>query len=299
MKSEKLTFGPGSFDRISLWSPEVSAEGTVFVLHGLTEYIGRYEELARFFTGRGWALAGFDIPGHGDALLTVDGAPHRAYCGGEGSWRDITGMLDRALTFMKQRDPEQPLVLLGFSLGSFLARAWVIERRSPLPISKLLLLGTGSQRAWMLYPVRALVRRECSRMGEYDSSPLIQELAFGSYNRRIKNTVSPYSWLLRDPQALAEYEKDPKLSRVITGGLFRELLSCMIFVAREEKTGGCTVPVAFLSGEEDPVGEMGKGVRRAAAGFPGAQVILVPGRHDILHDAGREIVFEKLWELLV
>lgn len=298
MKSENLLFAPGPFDKMTRWAPESPALGTVFVLHGLTEYIGRYKEFARFMTGRGWAVAGFDIPGHGNALLTADGLPRRGYCGGEGSWQDICDMLGRALSFIKSEAPDRPLALLGFSLGSFLARAWLIRQADPLPVDRLLLLGTGEQNPMVLRGVRSVIRRECRRHGEYNSSPLVQSIAFGSYNRRIKNAVSPYAWLLSDPEALASYEKDPLICRDITGGLFRELLSCMIYVSQNEKSRTCPVPVAFLSGEEDPVGDGGKGVRRAAAKFPGAPVIFVPGRHDILHDAGRETVFRQLAELL-
>lgn len=298
MKSESLFFGSGPFDKMTRWAPESPALGTVFVLHGLTEYIGRYEELARFMTERGWAVAGFDIPGHGNALLTAEGLPRRGYCGGEGSWQDICDMLGRALNRIKTDAPDQPLALLGFSLGSFLARAWLIRQADPLPVDRLLLLGTGEQNPMVLRGVRSVIRRECRRHGEYNSSPLVQSIAFGSYNRRIKNAVSPYAWLLSDPEALASYEKDPLICRDITGGLFRELLSCMIYVSQNEKSRTCPVPVAFLSGDEDPVGEGGKGVRRAAVKFPGAPVILVPGRHDILHDAGREAVFRQLAELL-
>ena len=91
MKVKTLSFGSGSFDKITLWSPENPTSGTIFILHGLTEYIGRYEDFARFMTDRGWAVAGFNIPGHGDAVLTVDGEPRRAYCGGEGSWQPVAG----------------------------------------------------------------------------------------------------------------------------------------------------------------------------------------------------------------
>ena len=72
----------------------------------------------------------------------------------------------------------------------------------------------------------------------------------------------------------------------------------MLFVRTREARRPCVVPTAFLSGAEDPVGENGKGVRRAAEKFPGASVTLVPGRHDILHDKGREAVFEIIRQFL-
>lgn len=299
MKVKTLSFGSGPFDKITLWSPENPTSGTIFILHGLTEYIGRYEDFARFMTDRGWAVAGFNIPGHGDAVLTVDGEPRRAYCGGEGSWQTVVDMLDRALRYIKSKEPQLPLALLGFSLGSFLSRAWLIQQKDTLPIDRLLLLGTGDQGAGILRMVRGIVRLECRRYGEYSSTPLVQNLAFGSYNRHIRNAASPYAWLLKDSAALADYEQDRQVCRTITGGLFRELLSCMIYVNRMEKALPCKVPTFFISGIEDPVGEMGKGVYRAAAKFPGAPVILVPGRHDILHDAGCNVVFERIVSLLV
>mgnify|MGYP003363193727 CR=1 FL=1 len=296
MQTKQLTFGDGPLDTMKVWAPDSLKEmrGTLFIVHGLTESIERYKDLARYMTAHGWTIAGFNVPGHGDSFLTVDGIPRPAYCGGEGSWQTVVDMLDRALHRVKSEIPEHPVVLLGFSLGSFLARAWLVQQQGPLPIDRLFLLGTGEQPTWILQMVRGIIRRECRHHGEYNSTPLVQNIAFGSYNRRIKHASSPYAWLLTDPAALAAYEQDKNVCKTITGGLFRELLSCMIYVNTHETTHPCVVPTVFLSGREDPVGENGKGVRRAAAKFPGASVLLVPGRHDILHDAGCEAVFKLI-----
>lgn len=296
MKTEQVPFGPGPFDTMTIWRPETPAAGTLFVVHGLTEHIGRYQALARYMTARGWAVAGFNLPGHGGAFLTVDGKPRPGYCGGEGSWQNAVTMLEKALRRVRAEVPNRPVVLLGFSLGSFVVRAWLAAQTGPLPIDRLVLVGTGDQPAWVLRLVRAIIRRECRREGDYRSTPRVQAIAFGNYNRQIKRAASPYAWLLTDPGALAVYERDALVCKKITGGLFRELLSCMIYVRRREKTHPCAVPTAFLSGADDPVGERGRGVRRAAARFPGATVTLVPGRHDILHDGGQQTVFELLWQ---
>lgn len=298
MKKEEISFGPGPLDTLTVWSPAEPPAGVLFVVHGLTEYIGRYAGLARFLTVRGWAVAGFNIPGHGGAFLTVDGKPRPGYCGGEGSWRTVVDMLDRALRRVRADAPGCPVVLLGFSLGSFLARAWLAGQPDPLPIDRLVLVGTGDQPAWILWPVRQIIRGECRRSGEAVSTPRVQQIAFGSYNRQLRQAASPYAWLLADPGALALYERDDQICKAITGGLFRELLSCMIYLRFHERRRPCAVPTWFLSGADDPVGERGRGVRRAAKKFPGAAVTLVPGRHDILHDQGRELVLDLLWDWL-
>lgn len=296
MTTEQVPFGPDSLDTMTLWRPEGPAAGTLFVVHGLTEHIGRYQSLARYMTARGWAVAGFNIPGHGGAFLTVEGKPRPAYCGGEGSWHRMVTMLEQALRRVRAEVPNRPVVLLGFSLGSFVVRAWLAEQKGPLIIDRLVLAGTGEQPAWVLGLVRGVIRRECRRSGDYQTTRRVQDIAFGNYNRQIKKAASPYAWLLTDPGALAVYERDTLVCKKITGGLFRELLSCMIYVRTREKPRPDGLPALFLSGADDPVGERGRGVRRAAAKFPGAQVTLVPGRHDILHDAGQQTVFEILWQ---
>lgn len=300
MTKQTLFFGAEGSDKLTLWEPRTPADtaGVIVVAHGLTECAARYEEFAQYMTGRGWAVAGFDIPGHGEALLTADGAPRPAWCGGEGSWQTAVDKLDRAVRRVRQARPRATVALLGFSLGSFLARAWLVQQTGPLPVDRLVLAGTGDQPAWVLRPVRSVIRGQCRRHGEYNSTPLVQSIAFGSYNRRIRGAASPYAWLLRDPAALAAYERDPHVCKEITGGLFRELLSCMIYVSTHETPRPCALPTLFVSGDEDPVGDGGKGVGRAARKFPGAAVRLVPGRHDILHDAGREAVFDVILDWL-
>ena len=286
---------------LSLWQPDQAAAGVILLIHGLTEHIGRYEKFARFMTARGLAVAGFDLPGHGKAILEVDGMPRPGYFGPEGSWKSAVKLLDSALEEIKQLLPGCPVYLLGFSLGSFLARAWLVEKeqgKEPLPIRGLLLVGTGDQGAGVLGVVRALIRRECRRHGEYNTTPLVQSLAVENYNRYFRAEHSSSAWLLADPDARREYEQDPLCCRTISAGLFRELLSCMIFVAKQETPHQRPVPVSFLSGAQDPVGEQGKGVRRAAARFWGAEVIFVPGRHDILHDVQAEEAFKTIYKVL-
>ena len=300
MKKSQLALGAEPLEVMTLWEPEAPSQsaGTLLVVHGLTEHIGRYEEFARAMTCRGWRVAGFNLPGHGGFCLTAHGAPRPGWCGGEGSWKALAERVDRALRRLGERFPGQPMALLGFSLGSFLVRAWLIDQGERPPIDRLLLLGTGDQPAWILRLVRGIVRGQCRRYGEYNSTPLVQKIAFGSYNRQIKGARSPYAWLLADPEALEEYQRDPLICSSITGGLFRELLSCMIYVRTHETPRLCPAPTLFLSGKEDPVGEMGKGVVRAAAKFTGSQVILVPGRHDILHDGGRREVYALILKTL-
>ncbi len=284
MRQER-SFGGSRFDRMAYW-PCQNPRATVLLIHGLTEYAGRYENMAACLNAQSIELAAFDIPGHGSALLTVEGAPRPGYCGGEGSWQLAVDMIDRAVFSLHSRAPGRPLILVGFSLGSFLARAWLLQHPAG-PIDRLVLVGTGQQPVWLLKAIRGIVRGECKRHGAWNSTPLIQNLAFGSYNRQIKNARSPYAWLLADPEAQQAYEADAQICKAISGGLFRELLSCMIYTA-QELPRPYPFPVSFLSGEEDPVGDRKKGVRRAAKKFPGASVEFFPGRHDILHDAGWE-----------
>ncbi len=88
-------------------------------------------------------------------------------------------------------------------------------------------------------------------------------------------------------------------------GLFRELLCGMLAAGSKESIEKIPkkLPVLFLSGNDDPVGEMGKGVERLMNAYKEAQINDVsvnfyPGRHDILHEACQDHVIGDIVEWL-
>ncbi|MEG1682868.1 MAG: alpha/beta hydrolase, partial [Oscillospiraceae bacterium] len=276
-----------------LWLPEGTPRAILQISHGVSEYIGRYERLAQVLTAQGFLVAGHDHLGHG--LSVADGGA-RLYFGEAGSWDTVTDDLYRLHNLLRRDNPGIPFFLLGHSMGSFLARTYLI--RYPGTVDAAVLMGTGQMPAPLVTAGLAVARMEGRRLGWEQSSALIDRLAFGAYNKQFAPNRTAFDWLSVNPDNVDAYIADPLCGGSASAGLFREMLGGIRFITDGDnlkKMNGNT-PILFLSGEDDPVGDGGKGVRRAChsfrkAGVRSAEMKLYPGlRHELLNEACHETV---------
>ncbi len=272
------------------WLPETGEPKAVLQLcHGMTEYIDRYDAIADFFTAQGYAVIGHDQLGHGKSR-----GEHPMYFGAEGSWdflvKDALACKE-AFTFSGKVH-----IMLGFSLGSFVVRDCMI--RYPSSMNGAVLIGTGFQPPALLKGIRLIAKREGKKHGDENPTPLIRSLTFDNYNKKFAPVQTKFDWLLADEAAAAAYEKDPNRGDDCSAGMFRELLSGMIFTGTAENIHKINhdLPILLLSGKDDPVGDFGKGVQKLAStlqkdGCQNVSMQLFDGRHDILREkCGEEVL---------
>lgn len=280
------------------WLPEETPRAVLQISHGVAEYILRYEPLAEYLTARGIAAAGHDHLGHGGSVAP-GGA--RLYFGPKGSWNWVVDDIYTRYGLLKKRFPDIPLFLLGHSMGSFLARTYLI--RYPGTVDGAILMGTGQMSPALISGGRAVAALERRKVGEDQCSPLVDKLAFGAYNKRFAPNRTGFDWLSLDTENVDRYIADPLCGGSASIGLFREMLGGLRFISRPEnlKKMNANTPVLFISGGMDPVGDCGKGVQRACRSFQRAgardvSIRLYPElRHEILNEACREDIFRDLY----
>ena len=285
----------------AVWTPEGGIKAVLQISHGVGEYILRYDPFARFLAERGFAVVGNDHLGHGKSV--AEGAP-RLYFGPEGSWNRVVDDLYQCRCLMGRQFPGVPYFLLGHSMGSFLARTYLI--RYPGTMDAAVIMGTGQMPDALLRSARILTAAECRKVGEDQVSPLVDRLAFGAYNKRFAPNRTPSDWLSLSEANVDAYLADTLCGGTATVGLFREMLWGLAFIRRMEnlKKMNLNTPILFVSGEMDPVGDFGKGVRRAVRSFQQAGVRdvslrLYPElRHEILNEDCREAVFRDIYQWL-
>lgn len=284
------------------WLPEGAIRAVLQISHGVAEYILRYEPLAAYLTARGFAVVGHDHLGHGASV--AEGAP-RLYFGPPGSWDLVVEDLYTCRRHCARRFPGVPLFLLGHSMGSFLVRTYLI--RHPGTVDGAILMGTGHMRPGFLAVGKAFAAHEIRRLGAERPSSAVAWLSFGAYNRTFAPNRTAFDWISANAANVDAYVADPLCGGNPTMGLFREMLRGLSFISRFEhlKRMDPATPVIFLSGSMDPVGEFGRGVRRAfrafqKAGVRDAAMKLYPGlRHEILNEADRERIFGDLFQWMV
>lgn len=268
--------------------PEGPVVGTVQIAHGISEYIGRYDGFMELLAGQGFAVYGNDHLGHGKSVTNG----RYGYIGDQQGWDLLLGDLLQLHGLIVQTHPGVPHFLFGHSMGSFLARSFLIRQGELL--DGCILCGTGHPPTVQLLGARALARVELLRRGPGQSSPLLDAVMNRQYNGGYANPRTDYDWISSDPERVDEYMADPLCGQPATVGLMQQVLDGMWEITRPKKIQNIPkdLPMLFIAGAEDPVGELGAGVRRAyeaflQAGMEDVSIRLYPGlRHELLLEPG-------------
>ena len=279
------------------WRPEGSARAVLQLSHGVDEHILRYDAFARFLNDQGILVVGNDHLGHGRSVK--DEADFLWFSEKDG-WTQVVDDLHQVYIKIKSENPELPYFLLGHSMGSFLARSYLI--RYPGGLTGAILSGTNQMPEPMRLAGRVLARADVRKNGTRHRSKRINALAFGAYNKQFAPNRTSADWLSRDEKAVDKHIADPLCNRDITSGLFYEMLGGLGFIKEPEnlKKMDLSMPVLFFAGDQDPVGRQGKGVRQAyrsflKAGCKDVSLKLYPGgRHEMLNETNRAEVYRDL-----
>lgn len=283
------------------WRPEGEPTAVLQIAHGVAEYALRYEPFARFLTARGFLVVANDHLGHGQSV--AEGAA-RLYFGGKGSWKYVVDDMYALRSLTGEKYPDLPYYLVGHSMGSFLSRTYLI--RYPGTLDGAILMGTGQNPDALIVGGKALASALAKKVGRENASDVVEKLAFGTYNKAFAPNRTGYDWLSVSEENVDRYIADPLCGGMASTGLFLELLDGMAFIKKRAnlKSMNADTPVLFISGDRDPVGNMGKGVRAAYesflhAGVRDAELKLYPGlRHEILNEDCREAVYADLLDWL-
>lgn len=273
------------------WIPEQKIRAILQISHGVTEHIDRYNELAEYLTDKGILVVGNDHLGHGKSL------GKKMYFGPCGSWKYIIEDMKTCKALIEKEYSSIPYFILGFSLGSFALRTYLIDYQEPL--AGAIIVGTGYNSPLEIALARFIVQSEEKKYGDEVSTAKIKELTFGTYNKLFKNAKTDYDWLSLSDKNLNEYTIDPLRGEAMSVGLFRELLNGMSYTGNFKNIQKMNkkTPILFLSGDNDPVGKQTKGVNKVVNLFEKnmMQEISVKFykdlRHDVLHEDIKEDIY--------
>ncbi|NHA69935.1 alpha/beta hydrolase [Phycicoccus flavus] len=274
------------------WLPDGEGKGVVVLAHGMAEHSARYARLAEALTGAGYAVYAPDHRGHG---RTADEKDH-GYLADSGGWDAVVGDLRQVSDFARSEHPGLPVFLLGHSMGSFLARAFVIGGSETL--TGLVLSGSAGDPGVLGRVGAGIAATEARLRGRRHVSPLMDRLTFGQYNAAFKPNRTDFDWLSRDDAEVDAYVADPLCGNTFTSGFFSDLLGGLLAINDPAQVAGVrkTLPVLLVAGDQDPVGDGGKGPRTVArqyreAGLTDVTCTLYPGaRHEIFNETNRDEV---------
>ena len=280
-----------------MWSPEGEPRGVVQIVHGVAEHIGRYHDFAAFLTEHGFVAVGDDHLGHG---LSVNNESEIGWFAEKDGWELIVKDEKTLRDMMHEKYPGVPLILLGHSMGSFMARTYI--GYYPDDFDLCILSGTGHTPGVVCRVGRMLARREIRRHGSKYRSATLQNMAFGSYLKGIENPIGQSDWICRDEKVIRAYEADPLCGFAGSAELMYEMMVGL------EKIGNNShmmkmkkdLPILMISGDADPVGGWEKGVRTVFDRFKGigmqdVTIKIYPGmRHEVLNEIGKQEVWDDV-----
>ncbi len=287
-----------------VYYPDTEPVGIFHMVHGMTEYMDRYDAFMEKMADAGFVACGYDHVGHGYTARNDDELGFIAHKDG---WHiltdDVIKFADDVRAECKEKyGKDLPYTLCGHSMGSFIVRLAADKKRP----DKLVIMGTGGPNPATGLGM-AVIRNDIKRNGEMNRSESIKKLAFGSYNNKFKDENDPVSWLTKDKAIREKYAKDKYCTFLFTSSAMLDLMNltrtCNLKKWSDSIAApgpdGKRLPILIVSGAEDPVGNYGKGVKKVynkikKAGGDVELKLYENCRHEILNDTCKEELTEKL-----
>jgi alpha-beta hydrolase superfamily lysophospholipase len=241
---------------------------------------------------------GHDHRGHG---ASIDDARPLGHFGDDGGWAKVVADLEHVHRHVRSEHPGVPIFLLGHSMGSFVARAFLV--RNPDSLAGAIISATG----WRTGPIgtvmKWLAKRSARKHGPRLPSKLMTKLVFGSFNSGFKPVRTPFDWLSRDPAQVDLYIQDPLCGFDCSARLWEDLLGGVRALEKEEDDPAKlsrTSPLLFIAGSRDPTSRGGVGNRQVAQRYRAAGNPSVTekryddGRHELLNETNRDEVWRDI-----
>ena len=296
---EKKIFCVPSSDGIhklsgTVYLPDGEIKGLFHVVHGMTEHIARYDKFLSDMANEGWISFGYDNLGHGK---TANNDSELGYIAKKKGWEllamDVKVYADAVRKEFGTADMK--LCLMGHSMGSFIVR--LAAQRFIKP-NYLIVMGTGGANPAADAGI-LLIKLIKTFRGDRHFSRLIDNMAFGAYNKRFGNTTAedPKLWLTNDAEVRKAYYADKYCMFNFTVSAMEDLIKLIKYTnsAKWYKDISSDIKILLTSGEEDPVGNYGMGVRTVEKKLKDHKKnvtcrLYSGARHEILNDFTYESV---------
>ena len=281
------------------WEPDGKPVGIVQIIHGMVEFIDRYDEFARYLTEHNFLVCGEDHLGHGESVISDD---YHGYFGRNGNaW--VIADIHKLRSIMQKEYPDLKYLMLGHSMGSFLVRQYITEENGDYAkgLSGVVVMGTGWQPNAVLMMGKAIAKMlGTDKVGK--EAKLIDVISFGQYLKKIPDARTLSDWLTKDNDIVDKYVANPWNQFHFTPNAYYHMFAGMqkAHDINRMKNLPKGLPLLLTSGAEDPVGNWGEGVRKAFQVYVENSPCKVDirlyedDRHEILNETDRAEVFEDL-----
>ncbi len=285
------------------WEPDGEPKAILQIIHGMVEFIDRYDDFARYLTEFGYLVVGEDHLGHGESVQSDE---YHGYFGKDGNaW--VIADIHQLRIMMYEEYPGLPYLMLGHSMGSFLLRQYITEKdgRYAEELAGVIIMGT----AWQPKAVAEVGKILAKALGTNKpgkAARLIDIIGFRNNLKKIDKPRTGKDWLTRDEKIVDWYRNEPWCNFHFSPNAYYHMFSGMqkahdIKRMRSLPEG---LPMLFAAGAEDPVGNWGEGVRKAFMVYTDNTDcdvdirIYGDDRHEILNELDKDRVYEDMKDFL-
>ena len=286
------------------WLPGGEPVAVIQFVHGMLEYIERYNGFANFLASKGYVVVGHDHIGHGHSVESVD---QLGVMTGSHPSDYMVEDIYAHYAMTRKAFPELPYFIMGHSMGSYLLRKFLSVKSAYLEdLTGAIIMGTGQEKSSTCGGGLAMVALLSLFKGKNYRSTLIRDMTyskpyqqFDCYGKDLSK-----SWLSKNTDNVEKYVRDPLCAYLFTLNAYKGLIEATKYACSKECVSKMrtSLPLLVISGEEDPVGNLGKGTTEAAeqlkaGGIKDVTLKLYPGdRHEILNELDRDKVYEDIYQ---
>ena len=300
-KKEEFTFL--SADRttkihVMKWVPDDGKiTASLQIAHGMCEHIERYEEFANYAADHGIMVIGNSHLGHGKSVKSSE---NYGYFGENKKPSDLVIEDMNKVRWMCQRG--KPHFMMGHSMGSYMLRKYLSIYGEGL--SGAILMGTGYVPQIVTEFGICVAKIQGKMFGSKHRSELLRKLSYSKPYRKFDSYGHDYSksWLTRDVEEVKKYFEDPACNYTFTCNGYLGLFEAVNYSCKKENADKIPkdLPILLISGDDDPVGDLGVGVKKVAklyrsVGISDVQLKMYRHyRHEILHELNKDEVFRDI-----
>lgn len=273
------------------------AKATLIIAHGMAEHALRYHYVAQKMNEAGISVYAIHHIGHGANIQDIKG--HWEH----GDYQKCVRHMDELIAIAKEENPDSKIFLLGHSMGSFMAQSYL--KLYSKNIDGVLLSGSNAANSLFRFgKLAALVVGFFSK--EKKPNKMLDALSFGSFNRKFKPNRTKFDWLTRDTAIVDAYVADPLCGFVCTTSFFREFTAHLAKLDKNLYTIRYDLPIYIFSGEDDPVGNFGKGPQKLYEQYKNkcnvedVSLKLYPeARHETLNETNKDEVIQDCIDWMI
>lgn len=285
---------------VIIWETEKEPIGVLQIVHGMAEYIDRYDNFAKYMTEHGFNVIGHDHLGHGHS---VSDEHDYGFFAEENGDKIIIEDMHSVTQYAREKWEELPNFILGHSMGSFCLRQYLTKYSND--VFGAIIMGTGWIPSTAALLGKTIATNTCKSKGSHTVNPLLIKLTLEPYNKPFAPARTNCDWLSRDEKQVDLYVNDKLCGFDFTAGAYKDFFTVLEKIAKNRQLIGMrkSLPILITSGSVDPVGGK-KACEKLNAQYKRCGIDDVTlklwenDRHEILNELDKSDVYRYIYNWL-